>query len=287
MATFRLAGWQAVGAGRGMRASHSGTDDSRYFQGDLCSRIFVERVLNEIRPQRVLFLAGPSSVQASFANPVDDFSAQTIPLIQVLDGIRKMADPPGVLLVSSAAVYGNPVALPLAEDSPSLPISPYGFHKLQQEALLDEYRALYGLATCKARVFSTYGVGLRQLAVWDIAARALKGDFSLHGSGVESRDYLHVSDVAAAFETICRIAPFSGEVLNVASGLEVTIGHLASLIYGAIGVESNPRFEGAIEVGKPARWRADVGRLAALGFVPKVDLADGVEDTVKWIRNNV
>jgi UDP-glucose 4-epimerase len=193
---------------------------------------------------------------------------------------------PAVLLVSSAAVYGNPAAIPVGEDAPLAPISPYGFHKIQQELLLDEYRKVFGVRTCKARVFSTYGPGLRHLAVWDIAQRALRGDFSLHGSGQESRDYLHVHDVGRGLAHLCRHAPFEGEAINIASGQETPIGDLARMIYAGLGVQGEPRFQGDELSGSPLRWRADVSRLHALGFAAEFAAEDGLRETMKWIVAN-
>jgi len=278
---LRAAGWNVFGAGRA--AAPHGLDHA-YFAGDLRDRAYVARLLDATRPERIVFACGPASVQRSFEDPVADFDAALLPLVQVLDGARRATRAPGVLLVSSAAVYGNPDSVPVAEGAPCKPISPYGFHKLQQEMLLDEFFALYGLPVCKARVFSTYGPGVRQLAVWDIARRALKGDFSLHGTGTESRDYLHVADVGAALEKICAGAPFAGECINVASGTETPIAQLANLIYSAAGAAGSPAFEGAAEPGKPLRWRADTGRLRALGFAPAVPLEQGLAETVEWIR---
>jgi UDP-glucose 4-epimerase len=280
VAALRAAGWTVFGAGRAAALA----SESAYFAGDLRQRDHVGHILDSVRPGRIVFACGPASVQRSFEDPVGDFEAQMLPLVQVLDGARRAAHRPGVLLVSSAAVYGNPASIPVAESAPCQPISPYGFHKVQQEMLLDEFLALYGLPVCKARVFSTYGPGVRQLAVWDIAQRALKGDFTLHGTGRESRDYLHVADAGAALEKICSAAPFAGECINVASGVETPIEQLAALIYRATGAAGSPAFAGAAEPGKPMRWRADVSRLRALGFAPALPLEQGLRETVDWVR---
>jgi UDP-glucose 4-epimerase len=281
---FQQAGWRVFGAGR---SRHPQQDHAfPYFPGDLGERDYVARTMSESQPDRVIFAAGPSSVRGSFADPCSDFAQQTLPMMRVLDGARGLPKRPGVLLVSSAAVYGNPACTPVCESDAAAPISPYGFHKLQQELLLKEYASLYGVPTCSARVFSTYGAGLRHLAVWDIAQRALKGDFTLQGTGAESRDYLHVSDVALAMERICRDAPFEGECINVASGREIDIEQLASLIYRTLALSERPSFTGSGEPGKPLRWRANVDRLHALGFSPRTALEQGLRDTLQWIRTD-
>lgn len=283
---FRVAGWQTVGCGRGGFETSNGTGTKIQCSGDFTDAAFVENLFTEYSPSKVVFVAGPSNVQESFIDPVLDFRRQVLPLIQILDAARKSATPPGILLVSSAAVYGNPAHIPVPEDAKLAPISPYGFHKLQQEMLLDEYSMIYGLPTCKARVFSTYGVGLRHLAVWDITQRALKGEYVLQGSGEESRDYLHVSDLARAFERICTSSAFEGEAINVASGDELEISKLAALIYRELGLNDMPHFAGSELSGSPRRWQANIERLANLGFKRSVPIEHGICETVKWIRKN-
>lgn len=282
VSAFQAAGWEVFGAGRGESSHRAG--GASYFRGDFRDADFVAGVLERAQPSRIVFAAGPSSVEASFADPVGDFANQAMPLMQVLDSARRMKAPAGVLLVSSAAVYGNPAAIPVSEGAASRPISPYGYHKLQQESLLDQVAALYGLPTCKARVFSTYGAGLRHLAVWDITRRALKRDFTMQGSAGASRDYLHVTDVAKALERICSAAPFAGERINVASGVETTIEQVATLIYEALGTPGRPDYTGPKGEGKPLRWCADVGRLRGLGVAPGIPLAEGLRETVAWIK---
>ena len=85
---------------------------------------------------------------------------------------------PRVLLLSSAAVYGSPTSLPMREDMMTKPISPYGYHKHLQEMILTEYFELFGIRCCAARIFSTYGPGLRHLAGQYCEAR-LSNHFSL------------------------------------------------------------------------------------------------------------
>lgn len=286
-AAFREAGWRVVGAGRGDALGlEQYPKDVPFLRGDFESPVFVSQMLEETRPDRLIFVAGPSDVQRSVIDPVRDFQDQMLPLIQVLWAASRMPNPPGVLLVSSAAVYGNTQSSPVAENEPTSPISPYGFHKLGQEALLDEFGKLYKVPVCKARVFSTFGPGLRRLAVWEITRRALAGDYALRGTGEETRDYLHVVDLARALERIASHAPFQGEVVNVASGEETTMKQIASLIYAALGVSAAPRFDGKCLAGSPLRWRADVGTLRGYGFRQQVALEEGIGGTVTWIRKN-
>ncbi len=284
---FHDKGWAVVGAGRQIEPVYGKLPIGvRNFQGDITDSKLLGDILNEHKPERIVFVAGPANVQQSFKDPVTDFRNHLLPLIAVLDQARRMQKPPGILLVSSAAVYGNPTAIPVSESAAVSPISPYGYHKLQQEILLDEFASIYGLPTCKARVFSTYGAGLRHLAIYEITKRTLAGDFKNFGTGRETRDYLHASDVGAALECIASSSEFNGEIINVASGQEQSIEKVAELIYETLAITEKPVFDGTDLNGSPMRWCADVSHLQKLGFATKLSFEAGMKETVEWIKCN-
>jgi nucleoside-diphosphate-sugar epimerase len=231
-------------------------------------------------------LAAPASVAESIDDPLADLQAHIIPTANVLYALRRSSPGTRVLLISSAAVYGSPASLPISEDARLAPISPYGFHKLQQELLVDQYAALHGLRTCKARIFSTYGERLRRLAVWEIARRALAGNPEVLGTGEESRDYLDVTDAARAMVCIADRAPFEGEAINVASGGDVAVAAVAAEIFRLVGLPETPRFTGRTNPGNPIRWRADITRLLNLGCADAgASWSSGLARTVEWIAS--
>jgi UDP-glucose 4-epimerase len=234
-------------------------------------------------PAAIVHLAAPASVPQSFADPHADFLGHMVPLANVLDAARLSAGGARVILISSAAVYGNPESLPVDEGASLAPISPYAFHKIQQELLLDEYVTLHGVRACKVRLFSTYGENQRRLAVWEMTRRALAGDVHVLGSGEETRDYLYAGDAARAVVRIAEAAQCAGEAINVSSGQEVSIRELAAEIYRLAGITAPPQFTGEQMPGSPTRWRADVTRLRALGFDPP-GWAAGLAQTIDWIR---
>jgi nucleoside-diphosphate-sugar epimerase len=114
----------------------------------------------------------------------------------------------------------------------------------------------------------------------------LAGDAKLRGTGRETRDYLHVRDVANALELIARKSPFEGEVINIASGEELAMSRVAALIHAASGTGLNAAFDGTELAGSPLRWRADVQRIGALGFKPEVAVEAGIPETVEWIKRH-
>ena len=282
---FASAGWRTIGIGR--------TDPNRQaarFDGfDLHDVSDPERnlsILERYEPAAVVHLAAPANVQQSMRNPLADVHGHVLPTAGLLESIRIAGIDTRVVLISSAAVYGNPASLPVREDAPLKPISPYGFHKLHQELLVDEYVGIHGLRACKARIFSTYGENLRRLAVWDIARRALAGHSTVYGSGDETRDYLYAGDAARAVVCIAENAECNGEALNVASGEEVSIRALAEAIFRVAGIDEKPQFTGDALPGSPRNWRADVTRLRGLGCAG-VQWAAGLARTIEWIREQL
>jgi UDP-glucose 4-epimerase len=284
-ARFRDASWRTIGIGRSDPDRVAPAYDA--FQlDDLSDSARIASLLEKFEPDVVAHLAAPSSVPESLRRPLADFESHALPVARLLDGIRTSALPARMLLLSSAAVYGNPQSLPVAETAPAAPISPYGYHKLCQEILCDEYLRVYAIPVVKARVFSVFGEGLRRLAVWDLARRAFKGQTTVLGTGEEMRDYLYAGDVADALYTIVERASFDGSAINVASGTGTTIANLAQRIFGIAGLDDPPRFTGENPAGMPTAWVADVGRLRALGWEPRHSLDDSLRKTIEWIREH-
>ena len=258
----------------------------QYQQCELLDLPSVYGLVTRARPTHCFYLASPSNVQASFDNPHEDLEAHLRPLSNLLHVLRDVELQVKFVLVSSAAVYGNPSLVPTPEGVQLSPLSPYGYHKVLQEVLLKEYGELFGIDYAVARVFSTYGVGLRRLAIWEIAKRALRGDYTLRGTGQESRDYLHASDVARALFVIGQSSKQKLPVFNVGSGVETSLVELATSVYKFLDVSATPRFDGCAMRGSPSRWCADTRNLQSLGFVPRTGLEEGVAATCQWIREH-
>jgi UDP-glucose 4-epimerase len=226
-------------------------------------------------PDAVLHAAGKASVGASLTSPREDFEGAVLTWVTLLEAVRRSSQRPLLVLLSSAAVYGDPERLPVAEDAPARPISPYGFHKRACELLADEYASCFGLDVTVARLFSVFGPAQRRLLVWEIFEQ-LRGpapEAWLQGTGQETRDFLHVDDVADA---LLRVAAARGpggraEVLNVASGEETAVRDLAERIRDRVAPGKRIGCRGVERPGDPRRWRADVTRLDARigGFCPR------------------
>lgn len=245
----------------------------------------LNKLLQENPPQAFIHCAGRASVGLSMSDPAADFFASTVLTFEILNSLRLNSPNCRFIFLSSAAVYGNPESLPVSEIQHPAPLSPYGFHKLQCEQLCLEFTKIYGLPTASVRIFSAYGPGLRRQVLWDICQKALmQNSVKLQGTGQESRDFIHALDIAKALMVVATAAPMQGEVYNLGAGREVTIAELASIILRVLEYNGNPDFDGIIPQGTPLNWKADISKLAALGFSASVALEQGVKTFANWCR---
>jgi UDP-glucose 4-epimerase len=183
-------------------------------------------------------------------------------------------------------VYGNPNSLPVKETSPMAPISPYGAHKLQCELICREFHDIFGVSTSSLRIFSAYGPGLQRQVMWDLCRQAITcREIKAQGTGRESRDFVHVSDICNAIDVVASTAPLCGEVYNLGSGTETTIAGLGSMIIQALGGPCAVSFDGFVPPGTPLNWRADISALRDLGFQPSVEIDQGVAAYAAWCRS--
>lgn len=247
-----------------------------------------ESVVAEYQPRVCVHGAGCASVGLSLDDPAGDFRGNTALVFEVLDVLRRNAADCRFLLLSSAAVYGDPASLPVTEAHAVRPLSPYGYHKRQAELLCEEFTAIYGVPSAATRIFSAYGPGLRRQVVWDICERVLTtGQLKLHGTGAESRDFIHAADIARGLYCVATEAPCRAEIYNLATGHEITIAELAARLLGALDCAVLPQFDGAATLGNPRNWRADISRIAALGFQSAIPLGDGLHEVAGWCREEL
>ena len=243
-------------------------------------------------PDVILHAAGAASVSDSITQPLDDLKASLVTWANALEGVRRSGIRPVVIFPSSAAVYGNPELLPVREDSPCAPISPYGFHKAACELIAREYAECFGLRIVICRLFSVFGPTQRRLLVWEIYKQLAGSDaiVSLSGTGAEARDYLHIDDVASAMLQLAGTPSVDGCVtVNTAGGVETNVLQLAEKMRAIVAPQKQIVCRGQSRAGDPARWRADIGSLRSLlpGWEPK-SLDDGLASCIEaWQRGTL
>jgi len=229
--------------------------------------------------------SGSGSIAYSKENPDEDYRLNAKNVFDILNSISNFNSRCSFLNFSSAAVYGNPVEVPLSEKSKTKPVSPHGFHKLISEQICAEYYHLKKIKTCSMRVFSTFGQGQRKDLFWDIYEKS-KNDEAvvLPGTGEETIDLIHCHDLMTAIECIIENSKFESDIVNVASGKAVSIKKAAEEFLQALHIEKGVSFTGKVKEGDPIGLEADITKLKSYGFNPSMTFEDGLESYSRWIQ---
>lgn len=229
--------------------------------------------------------SGAASVPDSLKHPLRDFSLNTYNVAKILEAIRRHASHCRFINLSSAAVYGNPVSLPISEESICAPMSPYGQHKLMAEMLCQQYAQYFEVATCCLRIFSAYGPGLQKQLLWDVFQKSKQSDsIVLFGTGKESRDFIYVTDIVRAIEIVMTHGEFNGKTYNLASGIETTVGEIITQLLQELHYTGKVAYSGYGRSGDPTNWRADISRLTKLGYTPNVSMHQGIHHYIQWLN---
>jgi UDP-glucose 4-epimerase len=232
----------------------------------------------------IFHLAGSANVPVSVEDPRADLRMNPVATLELLEALRDASPRSPLVFVSTAMVYGEGDGTPLTELDRIAPVSPYGVSKLCAEHYVSIYPRLFGLRTVALRLFSLYGPRLRRQVVYDLIRKVHDNpdELFMFGDGTQQRDFNHVANAVAAMLLVAERADFRGEHLNVAGEEAVTIQRLAELICEQMGASPKFVYSGDVRPGDINRWTADTTALRRLGYRPRVRLAEGLADTVRW-----
>ena len=238
----------------------------------------------QAQPEVVFHLAAQIDVRVSVVDPVGDARSNVLGTVAVLEAARQ-AGTRKVVMASSVAIYGPPAQLPVHEDTPTNPLSPYAVSKLSGELYQRQYQQLHGLASTTLVLTNTYGP--RQdphgeagvIAIFGAAMLAGQPT-RLFGDGGNVRDYLYVDDAVEAFMRASDPVA-DGHRLNIGTGVEVTDLELHRTMADLAGYRDKPSFAPA-RLGDLRAMVVDARRAGqVLGWKPAVDLAEGLERTLR------
>lgn len=187
----------------------------------------------------VLHLAAIASVPYSIENPIYSLQINTQGFLHVAEAVRQIGRPIRLVYASSAAVYGDETALPCndAEKLSSPPLSPYALQKIQTEEYASLYERLHGVKSLGLRYFNVYGNRQDPKSPYSgvisrfLEAYEVKQALTIFGDGLQSRDFIHVSDVASA-NVLALLSSVTG-VMNIATGKAETLLQLVDYIQEA------------------------------------------------------
>jgi GDP-4-dehydro-6-deoxy-D-mannose reductase len=264
---------------------------------DLREEAAVAEVLTRWRPDFIFHLAAQSFVPLSWQHPWSTFEQNVLTQINLIKGMLAAQLDARLLVVSSGEVYGafDPAELPLDEDTPLRPLSPYGVSKAAQDLLGWQYHRSHGLFIVRVRPFNHIGPGQNELFVTASFARQIalieagrqKGPL-LHGALDPERDFTDVRDVVRAYWLVLnRGRP--GEVYNIGSGRCTSIGTVLDMLRSMARVPIATAYDPAL--ARPAdipRIVGDPTRLhQATGWEPLIPLEQSLRDILDDWRHRI
>jgi UDP-glucose 4-epimerase len=243
-----------------------------------------------VKRHAVVFHLAARNIIASTTNPRDDFDTNIGGTLNVLLAARD-SSPERVVYTSSASIYGNPRSIPINEDDPLVPLSPYAVSKLAGENYCVAFYESYGLPVAVVRYSNVYGPYQRPenpycgvVSKFLIAAYAGQA-LSIHGDGGQTRDFTFVDDAVDATLLAATHPRAEGEVFNVGTGVETSVNDLAAAIGRASGHEIFVEHIDRRDIDNIRRRVVNTEKIRRmLRWSPQVTLDRGLEETVRWFE---
>src|SRR5213592_4517810 len=208
-----------------------------FVHGDIRDAELVRQVVAEV--DVIVNAAAESHVEKSIAEGASEFVTTNVEGTQILLDAIRQTPVERFVLISSSEVYGTAETAPMSEEHPLNPRSPYAATKAGADRLAYSYWVTYGLPIVIVRPFNNYGPRQHpEKVVPRFVTQALQDlPLAIHGDGHASRDWLYVDDDAEAIEAVIA-APLenvAGEVLNVATGIDISVNDIADAVLEQLG----------------------------------------------------
>ena len=252
---------------------------AKFVKGDILDI----KTLCDLQKQDLIYhLAAQVVVPYSMENPMIDFETNAKGTLCVLEKARK--DDAKLVFASSAAVYGNPTIFPTPETYGFHPFSCYGLSKVVGEEYCQMYREQYGLDIVITRFANVYGLRCHGV-IHDFLDKLAKNKDKLEiiGTGKQSRDFVHISDVVDALLKVGIMKSVNGQAYNLGIGKTVTILELADMMLQILGLKNR-----TVVTTTGVSWQGDVTKIwfdnskarKELDWNPKVTLEDAIKEVI-------
>lgn len=253
-------------------------------KGDVRNKNTVEIAMKGV--EIVFHLAASVGNKRSIDNPIVDAEINVLGTINMLEAARKEGVRK-IVTSSSAGIFGELKTIPIKEDHPIEPDSPYGCTKLCEEKLCLSYSKLYNIEVICLRYFNVYGQNQRFDAYGNVIPifvfHMLRNEpILIYGDGEQTRDFVHVDDVVQANIKTAEIKGISG-AFNIASGKRVTINRLVEIINDG---HDNIKIEHIAErQGDVRHSLADISLAhKKFNYTPNVELEWGIKNYIEWAK---
>jgi GDP-4-dehydro-6-deoxy-D-mannose reductase len=268
-------------------------------EADIVDEARIEQVFMNVRPDRVIHLAGQAFVPTSVTDPVGTFRVNVMGGVAVLDAARLVGErtgkQPAVLVVTTGEVYGKVPRSPVGEDAPLNPLNPYAASKASLDIIARNYRGTFGVRATVVRPFNHAGPRQSPVFVASDFGRQFaliaegKAEPVIHAGNLDpERDFTDVRDVVRAYWAVLS-HPDRHEVYNVCSGNVVAVRDLIALYEDVTGIRVTVQTESrrarpndvAFIAGSFERLRS------ATGWAPAIPLRQTLDDVFAYWRTEV
>jgi UDP-glucose 4-epimerase len=258
-----------------------------FHRADITDRKALDEIFALERPELICHLAAQTDVRRSINDPVFDAVSNVIGSINVIDSGLNHGMVRMLYANSGGAIYGDVDQrnLPVSEDAPIAPLSPYGVSKYAVEQYLGSYSRVHDFAYTSLRLPNVYGPRQDPLGEAGVIAIFLGKMLAnepviVFGDGLNSRDYTHVSDIADAF---LRCVSLPGQhTFNLGTGVGTTVLEIAEHLSRITGYERSPQHAPS-RSGEVAESRLNASRAARdLGWKPSLSIQRGLEQTSEF-----
>jgi dTDP-glucose 4,6-dehydratase len=260
-----------------------------FVHGDIRNADLVAEIVAEV--DVIVNAAAESHVEKSILEGASEFVTTNVEGTQVLLDAVRAAPVERFVLISSSEVYGTAESDPMDEDHPLNPRSPYAATKAGADRLAYSYFVTYGLPVVILRPFNNYGPRQHwEKVVPRFVTSALSDEpLTVHGDGHASRDWLYVEDDAEAIVAAIEadLDAVAGEVINVATGVDVSVSGIADLVLDVLGKPASLKSYVDERPGQVDRHIGSTEKAERLlGWRARTSFAEGLERTVAWYREN-
>jgi dTDP-glucose 4,6-dehydratase len=260
-----------------------------FVHGDIRDAELVRDAVSEV--DVIVNAAAESHVEKSIAEGAREFVTTNVEGTQILLDAIRSAPVERFILISSSEVYGTALHAPMDEEHPLNPRSPYAATKAGADRLAYSYYVTYGLPIVIVRPFNNYGPRQHpEKAIPRFVTQALCDEpLTVHGDGHASRDWLYVDDDAEAIEAVidADVDSIAGEVINVATGVDIRISEIAGLVLALLGKPESLKVHVPERPGQVDRHIGSTEKAASLlGWRARTSFEEGLARTIAWYREN-
>jgi len=260
---------------------------ARFHEVDIRDRAALEQVFAAERPRIVNHQAAQASVRLSMEDPPRDAEINVLGSLNVLEAARRHGVQKVIYAATGGAAVGEPKYLPVDEDHPVEPLSPYGANKHAVEHYCVLYQKSFGLETTILRYSNIYGPRQDpsgEAGVIAIFVGLMLADQrpTIYGTGDQERDYTYVEDVARA--NVLALTKGGGGMFNIGTGVSASVNDLFFQLAEEIGFSEQPIYAPPLPGEVFKIYVTNQRAREVLGWEPTVDLNEGLKRTVASIR---